>query len=123
MPLRSLGVADLERVLQRAASDLGARPRAVNRDILMMILPLYDGSTRRAIAAVRRSLAIRRPELTRLYTAYRADTRPDVVSDAPEGLLVLERLVNDPDRLVHLWRRHAPIADLEAIATFYGQSL
>jgi hypothetical protein len=69
---------------------------------------------------LRRFLVERRGQLECLYRTYRQDRRPDQVARAPEGLLLLERLEHDRDRLQDVWRKYLPFNELEQTAAFFG---
>jgi hypothetical protein len=70
-----------------------------------------------------RFLVERRGQLECLYGMYRQDRRADQVARAPEGLLLLERLEHDCDRLQDVWRKHLPLDELEQTAAFFGVPL
>jgi hypothetical protein len=87
------------------------------------VLSLYDACPRSVLAVVRAFITERHEMLVELYRTYRNDLRPGEVAGAPEALMIYERLEHDRDRLTDLWCRHAVLADLEQLATFYGVAL
>jgi hypothetical protein len=108
-------------ILRRELCLLGAaETRPVDYDRLALVTRLYDDAglpPERALAAF---IDSHRDALARLYAAYRDDPRAGAFAGAPDALLVFERLEQDPDGLIDLWRRHLPYDELEQLAAFYG---
>ncbi len=111
----------LASILRRELRLLGAADtRPVDCDRLELVTRLYDASGPPPERALATFIDTHRDALISLYAAYRDDTRARAFAKAPEALLIFERLEQDPDGLVDLWRRHLPYDELEQLAAFYG---